>query len=92
MEDFVYYARLNRKKDMLMFEDKYEAYKMFKPYYKREVIKLSSEEDYGLFLDFLTRHPKFVMKPLGLHDTAGVQLINSAEYENKKDLFQKFSI
>lgn len=89
MEDFIYYARLNRKKDMLMFEDKYETYKMFKPYYKREVIKLSSEEDYELFLDFLTRHPKFVMKPLGLHDTAGVQLIDSDEYEDKKKLFYK---
>lgn len=85
--EYLYYARLNAKADMNYLEDKYEAYKLLKPYFKREVIKISSEEDYPQFLDFIGRHPQFVLKPLGLSNTKGVKFIDSTKYEDKKALY-----
>lgn len=87
--EYLYYARLNTKADMNVLEDKYEAYKLLKPYYKREMIKLSDVSDYDNYLDFISRHPKFVMKPLGLSNTKGVTLVNFAEEYDKKVLFNK---
>lgn len=83
----IYYARLNAKEGMQLLEDKYEAYKYLKPYYKREIIKIASEEDYPLFLDFISRHPQFVLKPVGLHDTKGVRKVDMAEEGDPKALF-----
>lgn len=85
--ELLYFAHLNAKKDMNLMEDKWEAYKLLKPYYKREMIKISTEEDYPLFLDFISRHPQFVLKPLGLHDTLGVEPVDSTKHEDKKELF-----
>ncbi len=89
MEDFVYYARLNRKADFHDFEDKYEAYKAFKPYYKREIIKISSEDDYPQFKEFVSRHPQFVLKPLGLHDTYGIDKVDITKIDDLKSYFNK---
>lgn len=88
MESFVYYARLNRKADLHLFEDKWETYKMLKPYYHREIIKVSSPDDYPAFLDFISRHPQFVLKPLGLHDTYGVEFIDTQKKSDLRLLFE----
>ncbi len=87
MDSFVYYARLNKKADMSLFEDKYETYKLLKPYYRREIIKIDSPEDYSKFLDFIGRHPQFVLKPTGLHDTYGVRFVDSTTYSDLHELF-----
>lgn len=84
---FLYFARLNKREDMHILEDKYEAYELLAPYYKREVIKIENEEDYPKFLDYISRHPVFVSKPLGLSCAMGVQKINSADYQDKRALF-----
>ena len=89
MESFVYYARLNRKADTNLFEDKWETYKMLKPYYHREIIKIDSRDDYQKFLDFIGRHPQFVLKPTGLHDTYGVEFVDSTKYDDLRTLFDK---
>lgn len=54
--------------------DKYRLYQRLKPYYKREMIAISGEEnDFEVFSDFVSRHPVFVVKPsnfwwgLGVH-------------------------
>lgn len=36
--EFLYKARLNARADLYLLEDQWEAYKMLKPYYKREMI------------------------------------------------------
>lgn len=87
--EYLYYARLNAKADMNTLEDKYEAYKLLKPYYRREMIKLTDENDYSFYLDFIARHPKFVMKPLGLSNTKGVEYIDSTDIQDKKALFDR---
>lgn len=76
MKQMLYDAYSNRMEDMHYLEDKYEAYELLKPYYKREVIKITSEADFPKFVDFVSRHKQFVLKPLSLHDTYGVEKID----------------
>lgn len=46
MKQMVYDAYSNRMEDMHYLEDKFEAYELLKPYYKREIIKIMSKEDF----------------------------------------------
>lgn len=90
MKEMIYDARCNKMDDFHYLEDKFEAYELLKPYYKREIIKLTSEEDYPKFLDFISRHPSFVFKPMGLHDTYGVDKVDTKEVKDLKALFESF--
>lgn len=42
--------------------DKYSFYKLVKPYFKREVTKVESENDRGAFNVFCKKHPRFICK------------------------------
>lgn len=88
MKQMVYDAYSNRMEDMHYLEDKYEAYELLKTYYKREVIKITSKDDFTKFEDFISRHPQFVLKPLSLHDTYGVEKIDiNSMSKNKEEIF-----
>lgn len=84
---FVYFARLNKREDMDLLEDKFEAYKLLRKYYKREIIKLNEASDYDSFCDFLSRHETFVVKPLGLSCAMGVRKVDIREHADKRALF-----
>lgn len=84
---FAYLSRLNKKADMHLLEDKYEAYQLLKPYYKRDVIKIESEDDFNVFLDFIEKHSEFVAKPVGLYCAIGVRKVKVADYPDAKTLF-----
>ena len=84
---FAYLSRLNKKADMHILEDKYEAYQLLRPYYKRDAIKIESDDDYDVFLDFIEKHPEFVAKPVGLYCAIGVRKEKLADYPDAKALF-----
>ena len=70
-----------------MLEDKYEAYKLLKPYYKRELIKIHTDDDYSNFLAFIDKHPVYVVKPCSLSLSMGVRKVDAGDYRDKKALF-----
>jgi hypothetical protein len=84
---FLYYSRLNKRKSMHMLEDKFEAYQLLKKYYGREVIRIGDEEDYSTFLDFISKHPIFVVKPIDLSNGLGIRKIDSTIFPDKHSLF-----
>ena len=88
-ERYAYINHLNKKEDAHLLNDKYEAYKLFKPYYKRELIQLAGQEDYDSFLGFVERHPVFVAKPPDLGLAIGVHKVDSSEYPDKQELFEQ---
>lgn len=85
---WAYFDQLNKRENMHMLEDKYEAYTLLKPYYKREIVKLTNQTDYPLFLEFVSRHSTFVAKPLGLSCAAGVQKMQISDYSDLKSMFE----
>ena len=61
-------------------EDKYRAYKMLKPYYKREVIEVRSMEDLPVFEDFARKFNVFVVKPADYSFGIGVHKFHMDEF------------
>lgn len=84
---YKYFDRLNKRSDMHILENKYEAYQLLKPYFKREMIKIESVDDYECFLDFTYRHSRFISKPLGLSCGMGVRIVDMEKIQDKKQLF-----
>ena len=75
----IYLSHLNNKVYSHLFDDKYETYKLLKPYYFREIIQINGREDYDLFCSFVRRHPSFVVKPCNLSFAIGVYRVDIKE-------------
>lgn len=86
---FRYMDYLNDKKQSYILQDKYEAYKLLKSYYKRDVIRIEAEDDYDVFLDFIGKHSVFVVKPTDLGLSLGVHKECADDYPDKKALFKQ---
>lgn len=56
--------------------DKYKTYTKLEPYYRREMILITSTDDADLFLDYGRRHPKAVLKPYSSTKGKGVRLFD----------------
>ena len=84
-----YMYSLNKKEDAHILNDKYEAFLTLTPYYKRDVIMISSEADYDKFCDFIKKHNEFVVKPHDSSCARGVRKACCADYESEKALFDE---
>ncbi len=80
---------MNDRSFQHVFHNKWETYELFSKYYLRDVIKISSEEDYSIFEFFVSKHPIFVLKPISSHLGIGVQKIDSNNYNDLKSLFKE---
>lgn len=88
-EVYVYLKYLNRPTISRIFSDKYETYLRFKPFYKRDIIRINSEEDKARFLAFTEKHPVFVVKPIDMEVGAGIHKVSveGMSPEEKQSLF-----
>ncbi len=89
---FLYYSRLNKRSSMHMLEDKYEAYTLLKDYYGRDIVQLKEEKDIDIFLNFISKHPVFVVKPIDLSNGLGIRKIDSSFYSDKAQLFKELLV
>lgn len=86
---YLYYIfKINDRSFQHVFHNKWETYELFSKYYLRDVIKLSSEDDYPRFESFVFKHPVFVSKPVSSHLGIGVQRIDLSQYKDVKTLFE----
>lgn len=76
-----------RKKRIELLEDKYACYKRLQKYYKRDIIEISGEEDFALFIEFVNKHPIFVVKPSNFYYGMGVHKANITDYKDIRDAF-----
>lgn len=84
---FLYVWHLNDKNDAHILNNKYEAYVRLKKYYKRDMIRISTVEDFQVFQQFVRKHPTFVVKPESLGLAVGVHKDNIGNYNSEKALF-----
>ncbi len=84
---YLYIHHLNKKENAVLLNDKYKAYQLLKPYYKRDIIQIESEQDYVLFEEFVQKHPVFVAKPVGLGLAIGVHKVDSGDFGSERELF-----
>lgn len=82
-----YMRRINNWDYSHIFNNKYETYLKFKDYYLRDVTKIESQNNYSDFVDFVKKHPVFVVKPTSSHIGIGVKKIAT---DHDTDLHQLF--
>lgn len=81
-------SKLNKKSDAYLLNNKFETYKIVKSYYKRDLVKIETDKDYPAYLDFIKKHNRFVVKPLGGGGSVGVHLVDVNQWSDEKALFE----
>ena len=71
-----FYKRVNSKQVHDVLCDKYICYKLFKPFYKRDVV-LVNRQELSDFEEFRLKHSRFNIKPLSANCGKGIQIIDS---------------
>ncbi len=85
---FLYMKHLNSVENRHYLDNKWEAYELMKPYYRREAILIKQADDYDAFAEFVQKHPDFVVKPVGMSAGRGVHK-ESCRGVAAKELFDK---
>lgn len=85
---FLYMKHLNSVENRHYLDNKWEAYELMKPYYRREAILIKEAGDYDAFAEFVQKHPEFVVKPVGMSAGRGVHKENGRGVD-AKELFDK---
>ena len=76
----IYVTHLNKDGKMTQLSYKYRLYQRLKPYYLREMISISNENDFQTFRDFASRHDVFVVKPINFWYGLGVHKASLQDY------------
>lgn len=82
----LYLSYLNDKGQRYKLDDKYETYKLLKPYYNRRIMKISSEEDYEDFVNFIEKD-QVIVKPENGGLGAGIHKISLKNSLNSYEVF-----
>jgi len=67
---------LNSKSITSLLNDKYECYKKYKEFFKREVLGCYTNGDKKCFMEFVSIHEHFIFKPIGGNCGYGVKIIS----------------
>lgn len=79
----------NKSSNRSFFENKFETYKLFRKYYKREVVSISGNNEKSItdFSEFIKKHPQFIVKPKDSSGGHGIKIYDSLKFENASVLF-----
>lgn len=86
---FPYMHHINKKEDSYLLNDKYEAYKILKPYFKRDMVEISGDEDFETFCEFVDKHPTFVVKPSDLGLAIGIHKETLSPEDDRRAYFDE---
>ena len=85
----VYTAHLNNaEKANSLLNNKFNAYKFFRKYYRRDAVLISGEEDFVTFQSFVTKYPIFVSKPVNFGTGLNIRKNSLTDYETPRKLFE----
>lgn len=75
---------LNAPDVQRIMTDKYECYKNYSPFYKRQVIPCLDPEGLPDFINFAATQKRFIYKPLLDHSGHGIQIFDTASIDIEK--------
>lgn len=87
----VFADRVNDKKQAAKFLDKWTTYEYFKEYFGRDVfnIRQISDLESTEFVQFVQKHPKFMMKPVFGTRGAGIEVYDTLSIEEAQEVLTK---
>ena len=68
-------AEIGDARSKRILADKYECYVFFKDFFRRDVIKVTCQEDKVAFEEFLFKHKEFIVKPVDQSEGLGIYRI-----------------
>ena len=74
---------LNDKCVLPLMTDKYECYKKYKKFFKREVCGCHEIGDKDAFISFVHKHKKFIFKPLQEHSGHGIEIFSLEDIDEE---------
>ncbi len=89
---YVYCEILNPTENIHLFDNKNETYKLFKKYYGREVLYISTNDDLEKFSDFVSRNSTFIKKPVHNGGGRGVMVLSINEFESVSKIFEQLLV
>lgn len=81
--------KLNKAKNLAIFDDKMKSAEVFSEYYKRDLCGVKNEADAEAFLSFVEKHPRFMLKPMTGTCGSGIEILNLGECVDKKQKFNE---
>lgn len=82
-----YYSVINNKNFRKILDKKNLCYKVFKKYYKRDLICVKNSEDKEELEKFIKNKEKFIIKPFQGHSGDGVEIIDTKKYKTDEELY-----
>ena len=89
-EHLGYTCAMNDPHNASLFDNKWKTYNRFQKYYKREMEFFDRNTSFDVFERFLQAHDRLIIKPLDLSCGKGIQIINTADYSNKIEIFHEW--
>lgn len=85
---FRYYKTMNQDSHAShTLLNKYQAYQLFRDFFKREMIQVRTAADKETLRSFCFRHNSFILKPVGESMGKGIRLINTEDYYSFEELY-----
>ena len=80
------YHAVNELSSVKLLNHKYETYLRFQDYYQRDILKVSSPTDLVAFIEFISKHPKFIVKPINQYGGKGIRILDMHKH-SAADIF-----
>lgn len=77
---------------LTLFSNKFETYKVFRPYFHRDVVLIQGEKDRELFDDFVSKHRDLIIKPVDQSLGKGIYTAYLGSEEDSEKLFNTLSL
>lgn len=80
-ERALYCERMNDPKNQMIFDDKGKTYEVFGKYFHRDLTEVVgwNEASTKAFAEFVSKHPRFIIKPFNGGNGRGIKIINSED-------------
>ena len=84
-----YYKSLNKDKNAKkILGNKYLTYLNFKEFFKRDIIKITNNQNKEEFIEFCNKHSKFIIKPINGALGRKIEIIDCNKYKNIDEVFE----
>ena len=82
-ERVIFCENVNKARNLALFENKAETAEIYKKYYKRDVCAVYGKKDYEKLSEFVSKHPRFIVKPINESCGDGVKIIDLYDSRDK---------
>lgn len=85
--DYYKKKNINPQDILALLRDKFAFYESLKDFFKRDVIKISTKEDFLIYKDFCNKHHRFIAKEINGGCGVGVQIFSVEDEEHNRTVF-----